>query len=257
MQTEVFRARARGISGQSIVFLLCSLVFTSLSLAGVFTGKSARTLPTNIDSTHDQDQSVLGAASTKLTYESSFTQEQVEEVEPIKYTTVSKEDFNAEYGEETVVQQGVTGNKILVYNVTKWRGEEITRDLLEIKREEPTQEIISVGRKVVWRELTTEYGKLKYWRKLRVWATKYDGNCVGCRGLTYSGTLVRKGVCAVDPKVISLGTNFYVEGYGMCRSEDIGGAIKGNKVDLGFEDASTGNWGAAYTTVYLLTSFPE
>ena len=43
----------------------------------------------------------------------------------------------------------------------------------------------------------------------------------------------------------------------MCRAEDIGGAIKGNKIDLGFVDASKGNWGAAYTDIYLLTSAPE
>jgi len=54
-----------------------------------------------------------------------------------------------------------------------------------------------------------------------------------------------------------LGTNFYVEGYGLCRSEDIGGAIKGNKVDLGFEDVRNGFWSARYTDVYLLTNSPN
>jgi 3D (Asp-Asp-Asp) domain-containing protein len=93
-----------------------------------------------------------------------------------------------------------------------------------------------------------------------VFATKYDGDCYGCSGRTYSGTSVAQGVCATDPKVIALGTNFYVEdvpGYGACRAEDIGGAIKGNRIDLGYENAENHLWGAGYTDVYLLTNAPE
>ena len=104
--------------------------------------------------------------------------------------------------------------------------------------------------------MTGDVGGIWYWHKLRVWATKYDANCEGCLGRTYSGTEVKKGVCATDPNVIPLGTNFYVDRYGLCRAEDIGGAIKGNDVDLGFVDASKAAWGAEYTDVYLISNSP-
>lgn len=52
------------------------------------------------------------------------------------------------------------------------------------------------------------------------------------RGITKSGTQVSRGTVAIDPRVIPLGTKVYVEGYGHAECLDIGGAIKGNKIDL-------------------------
>lgn len=43
---------------------------------------------------------------------------------------------------------------------------------------------------------------------------------------------LRKGVVAVDPKVIPLGSHLYIEGYGYAVAADIGGAVKANHVDL-------------------------
>jgi 3D (Asp-Asp-Asp) domain-containing protein len=57
---------------------------------------------------------------------------------------------------------------------------------------------------------------------------------------------------AVDPAVIPLGTNVYIPGYGIGRAEDIGGAIKGRRIDLGFEDIDDGWWSARWVDVYLL-----
>lgn len=51
-------------------------------------------------------------------------------------------------------------------------------------------------------------------------------------GQTATGVKPQVGVIAVDPKVISLGTKLFVEGYGQAIAGDVGGAIKGNKVDL-------------------------
>jgi len=69
-----------------------------------------------------------------------------------------------------------------------------------------------------------------------VTATAYTAECDGCSGTTYTGVDLKsnpeKKVIAVDPDVIPLGTKVYVEGYGYAVAEDIGGAIKGNKIDL-------------------------
>ena len=52
---------------------------------------------------------------------------------------------------------------------------------------------------------------------------------------TASGTLVRHGVIAVDPDVIPLGTRVFIPGYGEAVAEDIGGSIKGHRIDVAFD----------------------
>lgn len=202
--------------------------------------------------------SIFVAPPTVVTTESRFSQVEEVETSEIPYETEHEEDPNLEYGREEILQEGQSGVLTQTFLVTMWEDEEIDRTLISTETEDPTPKIISKGTKIIWKVLSTGGENLDYWQKIEdVWATSYDGNCAGCRGLTYSGTLVKEGVCAVDPNVIPLGTNFYVEGYGMCRAEDIGGGIKGKVVDLGFEDVSRGFWSARYTTVYLLTNSPQ
>ena len=78
-------------------------------------------------------------------------------------------------------------------------------------------------------------------------------------GITYTGMKVRKGVVAVDPKVIPLGTKLYVEGignvpdYGYAIAADIGSAVKGNIIDLYMEDRkAVERWGVQKVKVYIL-----
>lgn len=89
-------------------------------------------------------------------------------------------------------------------------------------------------------------------------ATAYT--CEGYVGHTYSGTLARVGAIAVDPTVIPLGTKMYVVSndgqyvYGYCVAEDIGGGIKGNKIDLYFDTyAECWDFGVRMCTVYILS----
>jgi 3D (Asp-Asp-Asp) domain-containing protein len=56
------------------------------------------------------------------------------------------------------------------------------------------------------------------------------GGGVGPR--TAIGMMAQRGVVAVDPAVIPLGSRVYVEGYGYAIAADTGGAIKGMKIDL-------------------------
>ncbi len=66
------------------------------------------------------------------------------------------------------------------------------------------------------------------------------GGCINGTGdgLTALGIPVREGVVAVDPNVIPLGTELYIEGYGNALAADTGGAIRGNKIDLFFSTNS-------------------
>jgi 3D (Asp-Asp-Asp) domain-containing protein len=94
-------------------------------------------------------------------------------------------------------------------------------------------------------------------KALRMKATAYsaaDGN--GNRR-TATGTKARRSSgyssIAVDPRVIPLGTKVYVEGYGYAIAEDVGGAIKGNIIDVFFNTSSEcRSWGVKYVNVYVL-----
>jgi len=75
-------------------------------------------------------------------------------------------------------------------------------------------------------------------RVLRMVATAYDPGPASCgryaSGYTAIGMKATKGVIAVDPRVIPLGSRVFVEGYGPAVAGDVGGAIKGNKIDVCF-----------------------
>ncbi|WP_347862226.1 LysM peptidoglycan-binding domain-containing protein [Salimicrobium sp. PL1-032A] len=67
-------------------------------------------------------------------------------------------------------------------------------------------------------------------------ATAYTAYCTGCSGTTATGQDLRANpdqkVIAVDPDVIPLGSKVWVEGYGTAIAGDVGGAIKGNRIDV-------------------------
>ncbi len=71
--------------------------------------------------------------------------------------------------------------------------------------------------------------------------------------LTYVGGKVKKGVVAVDPAVIPMGTKLWVEGYGAAIAEDQGSAIKGNRIDLAFNTRQEAlDYGIQKVKVYVL-----
>lgn len=86
--------------------------------------------------------------------------------------------------------------------------------------------------------LQTEKGCYIYREIMVMEATAYypGPECTGksCDGITATGAIAAYGICAVDPKIIPLGTKLYVMGYGLASARDVGGAIKGNRLDLCF-----------------------
>ncbi|MPN17860.1 Cell wall-binding protein YocH [bioreactor metagenome] len=84
-------------------------------------------------------------------------------------------------------------------------------------------------------------------------ATAYTRYDEGCGDYTYRGTYLRRGLVAVDPDVIPLGTKLYIPGYGHAMADDIGGAIQGNRIDLAMDTLNEAyNFGIRNVTVYVL-----
>jgi resuscitation-promoting factor RpfB len=88
---------------------------------------------------------------------------------------------------------------------------------------------------------------------LQMVATAYTGDCSGCSGITASGRRAGHGIVAVDPRVIPLGTRLYIPGYGLAVAGDTGGAIVGDRIDLGFDSTRDALiFGRREVTVYRL-----
>jgi 3D (Asp-Asp-Asp) domain-containing protein len=88
---------------------------------------------------------------------------------------------------------------------------------------------------------------------LRVVATAYTADCSGCSGITAIGRPAGHGIVAVDPRVIPLGTRLYIPGYGVAVAGDTGGAIHGDRIDLGFDSAGDAmRFGRREVTIYRL-----
>jgi resuscitation-promoting factor RpfB len=88
---------------------------------------------------------------------------------------------------------------------------------------------------------------------LQMVATAYTAGCGGCSGITASGRVAGHGVVAVDPRIIPLGSRLFIPGYGSAVAGDTGSAIRGNRIDLGFNSLRDALlFGRRAITVYVL-----
>jgi 3D (Asp-Asp-Asp) domain-containing protein len=99
-------------------------------------------------------------------------------------------------------------------------------------------------------------------RLLRLESTGYDpgpvDNTRGWVGSTRSGERARFGIVAVDPRIIPLGSRVYVEGYGPALAADVGGAIKGPRIDLCFNSTHQARaWGRRSVRVWIVDPVPS
>ena len=189
----------------------------------------------------------------------------VEETEIIPYESETEKTSSLYKGDTSVKQEGVDGEKKLVYSVSYEDGVEVARTLTDtVVTKEAQNEITLVGTKT--REITTtsSYGKkmsseeLKGAKCLTVTATAYTSNCDG-GARTCLGKVPCYGTVAVDTSVIPLGTKMYIVSpdggyvYGYCFAGDTGGAIKGNKVDLFMNsDSACRSFGRRTMLLYIL-----
>jgi|SRR3989344_3296910 len=184
--------------------------------------------------------------------ESKFKEKLEEVVETLPKKTVYEDDPETEAGEEKVLEDGADGKRTQIIKITYYLDEEYDREIVSTEVIPSKDKRILRGTKIVWRTLNTPDGSIQYWKRLRVYATHYDSKCLGCNEWTAIGMRAGKGIIAVDPKVIKLRSKVYVPEYGLAVAGDTGGAIKGNIIDLGFDDARTAGWSARFVDIYLL-----
>ena len=93
----------------------------------------------------------------------------------------------------------------------------------------------------------------KYSKVLTMEASAYSSQDPGNGNYTATGSRLTKGIVSVDPNLIPLGTKLYVEGYGYAVADDVGGAIKGNRIDLAYDSrAEALQFGRQTVKVYVL-----
>jgi uncharacterized protein YabE (DUF348 family) len=190
-----------------------------------------------------------------LTVKVSRVEKKLEEKEVvIPYTSEKKEDKTIVLGQTKTLQQGKDGKKLQKLEITYVDGKpEETTVLSEQVIAQPVTKVVAYGTKRTVATVSTSRGDLSYSRKLTMTATAYSPQEPGLSNRTYTGAKATKGVVAVDPKVIPLGTKLYIDGYGYAVAADIGGAIKGNKIDLCYDTlAEVKRFGRRSVTVYVL-----
>ncbi|MBU3145916.1 3D domain-containing protein [Clostridium sp. CF012] len=189
----------------------------------------------------------------------------LQEIKTIDFATEFKNSNELDKGVKKVIQTGKVGQKVITSSVVYENGKEVARNLVSEKlKSKPVKQIVALGTVGVYSP--SRGGDIRYTEKLRVRATAYNadfdstGKSPGdpYYGITSTGARAKRNTkgystIAVDPRVIPLGTKLWVDGYGLAIAEDIGGAIKGNHIDLYFDSSNEmWDWGSRSVDIYIL-----
>ncbi len=152
--------------------------------------------------------------------------------ERLPYARISRSDPTLPRGMTRLVQTGHPGSRVRRIAVTTADGAVVDRQVVgDVMVRSPQDQILQVGT----RRVIVSRGEFAGKEILVMEATAYapwDGP--GTNDITSMGLKAGFGVVAVDPTVIPLGSKLFIEGYGPAIAGDVGGAIKGPRIDLGF-----------------------
>ena len=175
-------------------------------------------------------------------------------------------------GQEKIVVPGVAGQMRVKANVVYVNAKEESRTVLEeTVVTQPVKQIVAVGTGteetldptapaigdgVI---ITADGEVLTYTKSEKFLTTAYNHEDAGCDMITATGTTVRLGTVAVDPKVIPYGTRMFIVSsdgkfvYGIATAEDCGGGVKGKHIDLYYPTTDEcWQYGRRNATVYFL-----
>jgi len=193
---------------------------------GLALGPLDRVAPAARDRVRDGDRIVVTRVRDRV----------VSETESIAFDTVRTFSKSLRPGIVSQTRQGVPGQRVISYRVRTEDGVETSRTRISsIVAKRPVSRVLEIGS----RGRYTSRGMWRTARVLTMSASGYDPGPGSCgkwaTGRTACGLRAGYGVAAVDPRVIRLGSRLYIEGYGHAVAGDKGRAIKGNRIDLGFD----------------------
>ncbi|MGL4791148.1 MAG: 3D domain-containing protein [Anaerotignaceae bacterium] len=209
---------------------------------------------------HDVKES--SAVREQMTISISTRKEElVTETQEIPFETVEVETEDLFIGESRVAARGFVGEKIFTVKNTYFGGELESSEVVGIvEMVQPITEVIEIGITPIPEpepepepEPSNVINGFAYSNVMKVTATAYTPYDPGCNGITATGVRAERGIIAVDPRVIPLGTEVYVQGYGYAIAADTGGAIKGNKIDICVDTKNEAySWGRRSVEIYIL-----
>ncbi|AHF05696.1 3D domain-containing protein [Desulfitobacterium metallireducens] len=154
-------------------------------------------------------------------------------------------------GMSKVKDEGEKGIERRVIKITQIDGEVTSEQIShQFMLEAPKKRVVlRNSQPIVAVKPKIDVSKLNVQRVMTMEATAYT--YTGNR--TATGVEPREGLIAVDPRVIPLGTQVYIEDYGYAVAADTGGAIKGNIIDVFFPSLQHCiSWGRRPVQVYIL-----
>ena len=171
-----------------------------------------------------------------------------EEVE-VPYQTQVVDDPELAFGTKQVATAGVKGKDIVTYeNITRVGHEQ----KIELDRRHVIAPVNEIVRQGVAQSVLTPDGYVRYKKIIYGEATAYTWGG-GASGHTSVGLWPKRGIVAVDPRVIPYYTKLFIPGYGMAIAGDTGGAIVGTRIDLFMDTLSECfQWGRRDVEIYVL-----
>jgi len=183
---------------------------------------------------------IVAGATIRVTHIVKWTSAQKIRIEP---KIVHGIDFALAPGKTKIVSPGRAGERLTIMSFTSTDGKLSKRILASHVLRKPRIRIIAegVGTYAAFADFAQRgLQKTAYIaaNAMDMIATAYTASCAGCSGYTATGYRAGRGIVAVDPRVIPLGTKLFIPGYGFAIAGDTGGAIIGNRIDLGFNSYS-------------------
>ncbi len=182
-----------------------------------------------------------------------------EEHRVIPAKTIHRLDFSMTPGTHKVIASGHAGERTVMVAFVQRNGGSIKATVLKssvVRKPRPRIVAEGVGEYAAFERFaqrSIQHTAYVTASALKMVATAYTAGCAGCSGITASGRPAGHGIVAVDPRVIPLGTHLYIPGYGFAIAGDTGGAIRGDRIDLGFNSLHDAVlFGRREVTVYRL-----
>lgn len=194
---------------------------------------------------HNEEDALTDMMTISLT---SVTEKIIGKSETIPFKTIEKTTTALKPGERRVAQEGKEGQSSTLNKYIYHGSELVSTEVVETKVvTKAVDEIIEIGASNVINGMT-------YKKAINAKVTAYTPFDAGCDGITATGAQAKKGVVAVDPSIVPLGSKVYVPGYGVAIAADTGGAIKGNRIDVCYETKNEAfSWGVQNVTIYVLS----